>query len=324
MIEKRGNRWRVRLRLQGQPQISRTFATELAARKFHVEVEDSAKLGRLAETLTNGMTFADAAEDYRRRKTACKRGALQEHRRLDQLLQLPLAKLALTAISRRVLRELRDQRLAEVKGSTWNREASLILQVLKHAVTEHDCNIRPLDLMMGMRGQESEGRKLRIRPEVEAKLLAQASGWVHALLVIALGTGARRGEIFDLRHEHVGREVMELALPGTKTEGSRRTVAMTAAVLAAIDGLPRSLTDSRVFWMVDDPQRFTEAFRRVARAAGAPELCLHVCRHEAISRMASAGASTEVLRSFSGHQTSAMLARYSRPDVAAQRRFMVG
>lgn len=322
MIEQRGDHWRARLRLKGHPGISKTFTTERAAREWHDKILDSAKLGKMAEVLAEGMTFAQAVESYRAKKTVEKRGAVQEHRRLDYLLTTALAPLQLPAISKPVLRTLRDQRLAEVRGSTWNREASLILQILKHAALEHDSGIKPVDLMTGMRGQESPGRKLRIRPDLEVKLLDHAPGWVHALIVIALGTGARRGEIFALRHEHVDRGDMNLTLPGTKTEGSHRVIAMTPKVLAAIDSLSRSLTDSRIFWEVDDPQRMTEAFRRVARAAGAPEICLHVCRHEALSRMGEAGATNQILRSFSGHATDAMLSRYVKTDTSAQRRFL--
>jgi integrase len=327
MIEKRNGRWRARLRLEGHPQTSKTFATESAARKWHQQIEDAAKLGTLADVLAAEQTFAQMLRDYAERITPTKRGAAQELSRIGQLERSTLADLRLSSISRPVLRAFRDRSLKSVKGSSWNRTLSLVTQVLAFAVREHDAKLDVRALVEGLRGQESPGRTGRISPADEAALLAAApkvAPWAAAMIRLALALGVRRGELHSLRHGAVDRQAMSIHVAGTKTAASVRTLPISAATLAIIDGLPRSLTDDRLFWQAGAAEDITYAFRRCCYHAKLPHLTLHLCRHECLSRLAEAGAGADLLklRAYSGHATLSMLGRYARPAAESLRQMV--
>lgn len=318
-IEFRDGRWRVRLRLHGQPHLSKTFATEAAAREWQDRAADAVKLGRIGEVLAADITFRAVAEHYRDAKLIHKRGRLQEGRRLDQLLRLPLADLALQSISRRTLRELRDARLKIVRGSTWNRELSLLTQVLRFAVAEHDAGLDVRSLTAGLRGRESPGRQGRISPADEAQLLAHAEGWHGPMIRLALLTGCRRGELFGLTHADIDRQTMTLRIAGTKTAASDRVIPIGGSVLAAVDSLPRSIACERILWQACTPDALTGAWRRCAARAGLGHIVLHLARHEFLSRAADRGASVAQLKALGGHCTLAMLSRYVKASPESAR-----
>lgn len=316
MIEKRGNRWRARLRLDGHPETSRTFATRPAAEKWHKEIEDASKLGVLTDALAAEKTFAQVLRLYAEQRTPCKRGAAQELQRIAQIERTKLVDLKLANLDRRVLRDYRDRRLKEVKGSSWNRELSLITQVLRYAVAECDARLDVRELVDGLRGKESPGRTGRISPADEQALLAAApkvAPWCAAMIRLSIALGTRRGELHSLRHCDVDREAMTVLVRGTKTAASHRTLPISAGTLAVIDSLPRSLTDDRILWQAPDAVAITYAFRRCCYHAKLPHLTLHLARHECLSRLAERGADIPLLRAMSGHTTLAMLSRYARP-----------
>ena len=322
MIEKRDTRWRARLRLQGQPQLSRTFTTEAAARLWESEMLDAARGGRLASVVASDIAFSEVLDHYEQHRTPHKRGALQERRRIAALRQSPLAPLKVSAISRRVLREYRAERLKSIRESSWNRILSLISCCLKHASLEFDAAIDVRSITAGLRGKESPGRTGRITPEIEAALLAAApkvAPWAGAMIRLSLALGTRRGELWSLQHADVDRTAMSVRVNGTKTVGSVRTIPVSVGTLAVIDTLPRSMADGRILWQAEDAELLTYVWRRCATLAGRRDVCMHLARHEAISRLAERGASIPLLRSFSGHQTLAMLARYARPEAEALR-----
>ena len=255
--------------------------------------------------------------------TPRKRGSHQELNRIAQLEGSALADLKLSAITRRVLRNFRDQRLKEVCGASWNRQLSLISQILKYAVREHDAKVDVRALTEGLRGQESAGRTGRITPADEAKLMVAGESvtpWCPAMIRLSLALGTRRGELFSLRHEDVDRQNLQVHVKGTKTKASDRWLPISVGTLAAIDALPRSLADDRIFWQAASPDSMTFAWRRAARDAGLPHIVLHLARHECLSRLAEGGVIDILkLRSFSGHQTLSMLGRYARPEAEGLR-----
>jgi integrase len=110
----------------------------------------------------------------------------------------------------------------------------------------------------------------------EVYTLAHELGQWGALLILAVDSGARPGELRALEHRHVeGRLVY---LPGTKTESSRRKVTLTSRGEAAYRSIPRFLGCPFVFhgWRGDgvplsdaDWRSWTDnRWRPALRAAG--------------------------------------------------------
>lgn len=152
---------------------------------------------------------------------------------------------------------------------------------------------------------------------------------------LAVGTGARRGELLGLRWQDVDledgivtirRSLSDadgvLRLLGTKTSRSR-TVSIGPTVVAALDR-ERAVQSSRrrasgdawrdrwglVFTEEDGrpvpPMRVTRAFRRLVRRLELPVIRFHDLRHSHASLLLAQGASIKLVSQRLGHTTIAM------------------
>lgn len=130
-----------------------------------------------------------------------------------------------------------------------------------------------------------------------------------------LMTGARRSESLSLTWSHIDFDAQTAFIPETKN-GRPRKVPLRKDLLELLAHLPRS--DARVFPLSMDALR--KAWTRICEAAGlvgGDELHIHDLRHEAISRVADAGAmlpggfALVDLQAFSGHRDTRMLLRYT-------------
>jgi integrase len=155
----------------------------------------------------------------------------------------------------------------------------------------------------------------------------------RALWHLAVGTGARRGELLGLRWREVDLEAGRVTicralsvvdgvprLLGTKTSG-RRVVSIGASV---VDALRRHGQQQRaqreaaaawhdrwglVFTEADgapiDPLAVTKEFRRLVREAPVPVVRLHDVRHAHASILLGSGVSVPVVSRRLGHSTTA-------------------
>lgn len=137
-----------------------------------------------------------------------------------------------------------------------------------------------------------------IRPEV-----------ADAIRVIAL-TGARRGEILDLRWSYVDLKVGTLTLPldahktGRKT-GETRVIGLPALAASVISQQPRGKPNDLVFRPSRGGKKLelSKPWRQIRIAAGLPEgIGLHGLRHSLASHMAMQGAEASEIMTALGHR----------------------
>jgi integrase len=160
----------------------------------------------------------------------------------------------------------------------------------------------------------------------------------HAAILFALRTGARRGEIFELRWSDIDLEARRVDVRRSHSRGYTtlpksnrgRSVALsthTAEVLAALKENQEGNTegDDLVFASADGsriPKSTADrALARICRRAGIPrEPSWHKLRHSTASHLVMRGQSIRVVQEVLGHSTIAMAVRYSHlaPAVTAQ------
>ena len=158
----------------------------------------------------------------------------------------------------------------------------------------------------------SNARERRLEAGEEARLFAAlgASRGLHlkSVVLLALETAMRRGEILALRWEHIDLKRRVAHLPETKN-GSTRDVPLSTAAVAVLAALPRGIA-GRVFSTSETA--ITEGFQRAAKRAGLPDFRFHDLRHEATSRLADKLQMHE-LGKVTGHKSPRMLMRYYHP-----------
>ena len=131
------------------------------------------------------------------------------------------------------------------------------------------------------------------------------SWYLWPVVILAIETAMRRGEILGLRWEHIDLDKGAVFLPMTKN-GSSRWVPLSDEAVAKLREAPKD-TD-RPFPVTD--VAFRQAWDRLRTRANMTDLTFHDLRHEAISRMFDNGMKVHEVMAVSGHRTASQLFRY--------------
>ena len=143
---------------------------------------------------------------------------------------------------------------------------------------------------------------------------AQQSGnpYPPAAIKLLLLTGCRKGEIVNLRWDHVDFERECLQLPDSKT--GAKVVYLNAPARALLCELPRIANTPRVVPAAradSSGPAIDKVWSRVRRAAGLADVRLHDLRHSFASVGAAGGLSLPVIGALLGHKHTATTARYA-------------
>lgn len=150
-----------------------------------------------------------------------------------------------------------------------------------------------------------EGEYERLREAARTRKNAD----IERVIVFAVETAMRRGEILSLRWEQVDLKRRSVTILESKN-GYSRTIPLTSSALALLQGIDR--TGDRVFPLAQDALR--SAWERLMTAANIHDLHFHDLRHEAISRFFEMNLSAPEVASISGHRDVRMLLRYAHSN----------
>ena len=142
--------------------------------------------------------------------------------------------------------------------------------------------------------------------EVETLIAGCQHRLLHPIILFAIETGMRRGEIVAMRWDDLDLDAGTLHIPITKN-GNSRTIPLTMMALQVLESLPR--TDERIFPISGNAIRL--AWERLKKRVGVVDLRFHDLRHEAISRFFEMGLSVPKVALISGHKDPRMLFRYT-------------
>jgi integrase len=167
---------------------------------------------------------------------------------------------------------------------------------------------------------KEKGRTRRLQAGEEASLLTHASSFLHALIVAALETGMRKGELLQLRWRDVHWEHDVLLLPAaiTKTD-TARDVPMTQRLKAVLEMRKHAPDGSEqpksafVFGNeVGEPTKdIRDEWLQTCKRAGIDGLHFHDLRREFASRMRETpGVTDHHVRDWLGHADLATTSRY--------------
>ena len=158
---------------------------------------------------------------------------------------------------------------------------------------------------------------------------------LHALWVLAITTGMRRGELAGLRWIDIDLDAGLIALRNTrvavqhavheyepKSRTSRRSIAIDALVVAVVRSHRRRQLEERLAWgaayhdtgyvftnedgQALHPNRITLLFRRLREDLALPPVRLHDLRHTSASLMLTAGVHPKVVSERLGHSSIAI------------------
>lgn len=316
-------KYRVQVRLRGYPPQSETFDRLTDAKAWGERVQAELRAGTyLPQAEARRHTFAELVEAYAANRKANRRHDSKQAHQLDWWAER-LGPHFLAAITPARIGKLRDA-LANgdtpsgkpAAPGTVNRYLAVLRQAFAYAERELEW-ISTNPVRRVSKPAEPQGRVRFLDDDERARLLAACRGSsdarLYPLVLLALATGARRGELLGLRWEDVDTARGVATLHTTKNR-DRRGLVLTAPALAAIADLRQRRVVGVPYIFADRRGRrsFNEyAWREALREARIEDFKFHDLRHSAASYLAMEGASSVELAAVLGHKTLAMVKRYS-------------
>lgn len=230
-----------------------------------------------------------------------------------------------------VNRDLDRIRAALAKAVEWKLLPTNPLATVKRSKVDEEDRIRYLDaeeearLRGAIAKREDERRRLRLSGNAWAKARNREvrhewtpdefTDHLAPLVLLAINTGLRRGELFGLTWETVDIPRSQLRVAAA-TAKSRRTrhVPLNSEALDVLQRLKKHSTGVGLVFRGTDGERMTHINRSWAslvKAAKLEDFHFHDCRHHFASRLVMSGADLYVVKELLGHSDFAMTQRYA-------------
>lgn len=210
------------------------------------------------------------------------------------------------------------QKQKAVSDATLNRDLACMRRILFWALDEGLISTNPLARLKLSPERRFKARVLGVLDE--QRLLDSSAAHMRLMIIVALYTGLRRGEILNQLWEHIDFESRVLYVTRSKTAGGEgREVPLADVVVETLQ--PLSQPTGHVFQFHGSPiGSFKTAWLRAVRESLSYHLRFHDLRHTANSRMMEAGVIQDVRKAILGHSSGREInARYTHVELPAKR-----
>ncbi|MEW8074147.1 MAG: site-specific integrase [Candidatus Thiodiazotropha sp.] len=241
----------------------------------------------------------------------------------DQIGGVKLADITPTLLS-----ENRDKLKKKKKPGTVNRYLTSISHAFSVAVREWGwIDVNPVSKVRKLKeprgrvrflSEDSTDKRGRVVHGERTRLLDACrnsrSPVLYDVVVLALSTGMRQGEIMNLTWKEVDLRVGRVTLHNTKND-EIRAIPITGVALGLLKkrAKVRRLNSQLVFpdKTGKAPAKFRDAWLAALERAEIDDFRFHDLRHTAASYLAMSGATLAEIAEILGHKTLAMVKRYS-------------
>jgi len=310
-IRKCRGKFNVQIRRQGYPSISRTFANLTIAKRWASATEADMERN-LHVVIPDNTTVGELLDRYEKEISPLHKSHKVEKYRL-QTLRKYLGDKRVSTLSPALLCKYRDARLRAVSPASLKRELTILSSVLNITIKEWGIGIPQNPVSMVSLPKIARGRDRRLESGEEKQLLS-STGELRRIIILALETGMRRGEILNMKKSHINFARQTLLIPLTKTD-TPRTIPLSSKAIAV---LREQLRGSENIIPIAETTLFSYtarglsgAFLRLSRRHKLKNLHFHDLRHEATSRFFEKGLNPVEVATITGHKDTRMLMRYT-------------
>lgn len=317
--------YRARIRIQGMPDESASFPTRTHAKEWARKKESEMKEARyFPRNEGKNRTFAHFVDHYIEKILPKNPDAYTKQKQLMLWWKSHLGSYYLSHITPSMIAELRDQLLRETtrlyklrSASTVNRYLAALSQAFNMGIKELGW-LKENPVLFIQRPKENKARERFLSKEEVSKLLLACrlskSPYLYAIVLFAISTGARRGEILHLKWTDVD-TVQRIAIFRETKNGETRSVSLSSSLMDCLneERLKRVILSPYIFPNLTgkNPADITSAWKNAVARAGLKNLRFHDLRHTTASHLAMSGASTLEIAAILGHKTLEMVRRYS-------------
>ena len=197
-----------------------------------------------------------------------------------------------------------------VSPSTINRQLGTLRGMFNKAVAWGKLQVTPMKSVQFLK--EPAGRLRFLETEEIVKLLSNCSESLRPIVVLAVFSGMRRGEILGLKWHDIDYKRGIITLLDTKN-GQKREVPMSDTVKNAIIQVRKHPASSYVFCSEHGQGRhdIRKSFSTALKKSGITNFRFHDLRHSFASQLVMAGVDLNTVRELLGHKDITMTLRYS-------------
>lgn len=288
-------------------QKSLNTANKKLAEKIYAKTVTDIVEGRYFQAVeARTKTFDDMVEKYMKKDS---------HSR-DVYTKKPLLEffsgLLLYRITTDKVAEYQDERLEDVSEATVYQELSLMRRMFNVArrrwkwVRENPVSDGDLEFSIGKKNWRD--RWLTIEEEQSLLLNATNPLWLRPLLITALNTGMRRGEILALTWRDVDFHQKVVRVEKSKN-GEKRAVPMSNVLYETLKGIKvRSITG--VVFPIS-VRSIRDAYDKALARSGITNFHFHDLRHTFATRLVQNGVDIYRVKELLGHKSIEMTMRYA-------------
>ena len=321
-------RYRALVRVKGHKAKTATFLKRADAVTWAQDTETRIRQSkyfpdRLIESEKH--TLSDLLDRYKREVLPRKRGKKQTGQLEWWRSQIGNHKLK--DLTPALISEYRDKLAKEKSGRTGkDRTAATVNRYL--ALLSHACTVAVKEwqwmavnpLVQISKPREAQGRTRFLSDEEKERLLvtcrSSESMHLYPVVVLALSSGMRRGEILGMKWENVDLKNRRITLVQTKN-GERRVVPLVGKAYELVRDLYLKMEPEGYSFVFPSPGNPAQsicirtAWGTALKRARIKNFRFHDLRHSTASYLAMNGASLIEIAGILGHKTLQMVKRYS-------------
>jgi len=258
-------------------------------------------------------TFKELSEEYM--KFAERQRSYNSKKFLIAHLEAKLGPLPLRRISTMLIEQFQTEELqAKKKPATVNRYIATLSHMFTKAAQWNMVEEAALKQIRNVKMLPENNRRLRYLSKEECtRLVNSCAPHLRPVVITALNTGMRRGEILGLTWDRVDLQNSLILLDITKN-GERREIPINSTLRETFKGLVRRLDNPHVFYDPATGKRLQDvkrSFSTALRRAKILDFHFHDLRHTFASHAVMAGVDLTTLKELLGHKTLTMTLRYS-------------
>jgi len=315
----RGQIWYVDYYYDGR-RIRRKVGSEKDAENALAAIKADILRGEYRFKKDRKIRFEDFAKEYLDYAKINKRSWGRDESSLKRLLPF-FGNMLLSKIAVRHIEEYKRMRLEKVKTGTINRE----LASLKHMFTIAEKlgkfdGKNPVKQVKFFQERQYV-MKILDREEIN-RLIDAAAGHLKPILIIAVSTGMRKGEIFNLRWSDIDFVDHYIHIKKTKSNVMRK-VPMNGVVATTLKNIERKSEFIFPSFWSKKHKHIMEVFRlfkAACKKAGIRDLRFHDLRHTAATLMVTGGIPLVTVSQILGHATIHMTMKYAHPTPEDKRK----
>ncbi len=328
VIEPRGRGFRARVRLKGFPPQSAAFERLTDARRWAQQTEAAIREGRHFKTVeAKKHTVGELIDRYIAEVLPTKPRSRDKQESQLKWWKGQIGVYLLSDVTPSLLGQCRDRLAAQATRRGPTHSPSTVLRYL--AALSHAFSVAVKEwgwlednpMRKVTKPKEPKGRVRFLSDDERERLLAACRTsecpYLYVIVVLALSTGMRYGEIMHLHWSNVDLVKGRIILHDTKN-GERRNVPVTGHAHQELEKLSkvRRIDTTLVFPNTNfgeqaRPYEIRKSWHTALRTAEIDNFRFHDLRHSTASYLAMNGASLSEIAEVLGHKTLQMVKRYA-------------